>query len=389
MNYIKMNDNSSQLSLGNLFNAIRKETVSKNASLQSEIFCILFELKDIGDTTVNNYCTGYRAINSIYKEKYLRFKKKYEKDSSFFKNIILSLLSILDGYVYISNEYTFNEFLQLANNNKRLKNICISLYNISKNDVSVNNILVEHLYNYLQENNLYKFIIQILFFVILEKKQPIYEEDEMISTIQKSIYHTSISTNDINEFLNIKLITGSLGIRSIRELAKKGNPYACMEVGNLEFYGQIAGYPRYIESYNYYKNASDKKHPVATWFLGFMHYNGFVGNKSDEDYKIAWDYFNKAEKLGCIAAINSIGLAYLEGKVPSNVKKKDEEKAISYFKKAADKNYVYAFNNLGLIYEKQKNYNKAFEYYIQSANLKESWASNKIGNFYRLGLRSL
>ena len=121
MNYIKMNDNSSQLSLGNLFNAIRKETVSKNASLQSEIFCILFELKDIGDTTVNNYCTGYRAINSIYKEKYLRFKKKYEKDSSFFKNIILSLLSILDGYVYISNEYTFNEFLQLANNNKRLK----------------------------------------------------------------------------------------------------------------------------------------------------------------------------------------------------------------------------------------------------------------------------
>lgn len=79
MNYIKMNDNSSQLSLGNLFNAIKRETVSKNASLQSEIFCILFELKDIGDTTVNNYCTGYRAINTIYKEKYLNFKKKYEK----------------------------------------------------------------------------------------------------------------------------------------------------------------------------------------------------------------------------------------------------------------------------------------------------------------------
>ncbi len=389
MNYIKMNDNNSQLSLGNLFNAIKKETVSKNASLQSEIFCILFELKDIGDTTVNNYCTGYRAINTIYKEKYLSFKKKYEKDISFFKNIILSLLSILDGYIYTSNEYTFNEFLKLTNNNKRLKNICVNLYNISKNDVFVNNILVEHLYNYLQENNLYEFIIQILFFVILEKKQPIYQEDEMINTIQKSIYHTSISINDINEFLNVKLITGSLGIRSIRELANKGNPYACMEVGNLEFYGQIAGYPRYIESYNYYKIASKKRHPVATWFLGFMHYNGFVGNNSDEDYKIAWDYFNKAEKLGCIAAINSIGLAYLEGKVPSSVKKKDEEKAISYFKKAANKNYVYAFNNLGLIYEKKKNYNKAFEYYIQSANLKESWASNKIGNFYILGLRGL
>ncbi len=71
MNYIKMNDNNSQLSLGNLFNAIKKETVSKNASLQSEIFCILFELKDIGDTTVNNTKKIFLFLKILFFHYYL------------------------------------------------------------------------------------------------------------------------------------------------------------------------------------------------------------------------------------------------------------------------------------------------------------------------------
>jgi len=379
-----MNDNTSQLSLGNLFNIIKKEAVSRNAVLQSELFCILFELKDISDTTVNNYCTGYRAINSIYKEKYLSLQKRYKKNITIFKNIILSLLSILDGYVYINNEYTFEEFLQLANKHKRLKSVCIELYNISKNDNSVGPNFSKDLYINLQSNKLYEFIIQVLFFIILEKKQPIYMEDEVLSTIQTAVYNTTISSNEISEFLNMKLIEGALGIRGIRELAKKGNPYACMEIGNLEFYGQISGFPRYVESYHYYKIASDKNHPSATWFIGFMYYNGFIGNRSQEDYKSAWNYFVKSEKLNCIAALNSIGLAYLEGKVPG-IKEKDEKKAVEYFKKAADKNYVYAFNNLGSIYEKRKEYEKAFHLYLKSANLGQSWAANKIGDFYRLG----
>ena len=31
-------------------------------------------------------------------------------------------------------------------------------------------------------------------------------------------------------------------------------------------------------------------------------------------------------------------------------------------------------------------YDKAFEYYLRSANLEESWACNKIGEMYRLGI---
>ena len=53
---------------------------------------------------------------------------------------------------------------------------------------------------------------------------------------------------------------------------------------------------------------------------------------------------------------------------------------------AASKNYPYAYNNLGMIFEKEKNDNKAFKYYLKSAELEESWACNKVGEFYRLGI---
>lgn len=139
-----------------------------------------------------------------------------------------------------------------------------------------------------------------------------------------------------------------------------------------------------MESYNYYKTAASKNHPIANWFIGYMYYNGYVGNKSEEDYKMAWEYYLKAEKLGCIATINSIGLAYLEGSVPGHTQK-DKEKAIQYFEKAIKQNYVYAFNNLGLIYEKEEEYKKAFELYKKAADLGQSWAANRVGEFYRLG----
>ena len=47
---------------------------------------------------------------------------------------------------------------------------------------------------------------------------------------------------------------------------------------------------------------------------------------------------------------------------------------------------IYAYNNLGKIYENEKNYKKAFDCYIISADLGESWAANQIGEFYRKGI---
>ncbi len=46
---------------------------------------------------------------------------------------------------------------------------------------------------------------------------------------------------------------------------------------------------------------------------------------------------------------------------------------------AGRKGYVYSLNNLGKYYE-NKDFNKSYEYYLESANLNESWACNKVFN---------
>ena len=60
--FIKQNDGYNHLSLGNLFLTIKKYTKNKSGAIQTEIFCTLFNIDSITDTTVNNYFTGYRKI---------------------------------------------------------------------------------------------------------------------------------------------------------------------------------------------------------------------------------------------------------------------------------------------------------------------------------------
>ncbi len=77
--YIKLNNNNNHLSLGNLFTIIKKMSKNKSAAIQSELFCILFNIENISETTVNNYCTGLRSINSTYKQIYINYLKKIRK----------------------------------------------------------------------------------------------------------------------------------------------------------------------------------------------------------------------------------------------------------------------------------------------------------------------
>ena len=75
--YIKLNDNDNHLSWGNFTRIVKEYTVNKSSALQVEIFCTVFDTHLVGDTTVNNYCTGIRSINDEYKQKFLIYKKKY------------------------------------------------------------------------------------------------------------------------------------------------------------------------------------------------------------------------------------------------------------------------------------------------------------------------
>jgi len=366
--YIKLNDNDNHLSLGNLFRIIKDNAQIKNAALQLELFCAVFDVQDINESTVNNYCTGYRAINDKYKQFYLSLKNKDED----LKKIILKLLSIIEGVVYKETET-----IDSINKNKILETICLELFSVAKNDISVSSELEKSLNSNLLNKNLYEFICSVLSFVILEKKQPIYEDNLLRLTIEDIINKTYLSINDVSEFLKVSLLEASLSVRSLKTLAKKENAIACFQLGTLEFHGNVVGHPRYITAYNYFETAARKNHPAANWILGYIHSREYPGiEKSDE---LAWDYFKKAEALGSIAALNSLGLYYLN-------KKSDIEKSTEYFKAAAESDYVYGYTNLGLIYEKDKKYSEAFEKFLKAASLGESWACNKVGECYRLGI---
>ena len=96
--YIKMNDMYSYLSLGNVILTIKNASKNKTSAIQSEVFCAIFDIEDVNETTVNNYCTGYRAIGNDYVQKYIELEAKYKKDKTVFKNIVKNILNIIEEY---------------------------------------------------------------------------------------------------------------------------------------------------------------------------------------------------------------------------------------------------------------------------------------------------
>lgn len=378
--FIRLNINDNYLSLGNVFRIIKEEANNTNMFLQSDLFAIIFNTYNIADSTVNNYCTGFRAINPKYRSYFKEIENKFEQDKTVLVSTVGKILELIEGKEIKADNVTIDQI----NENFKLKHICNRLYNISKNDSDVSIILSNELYKNLEENNLYDFMAQVLFYVILDKKQPIYINEQLNDIVEKSIYDTNISFNDIQEFIDIQLNSGILSIRGIKELAKKNNPFACFEIASMEFYGIITGKKRYEEAYKYYKIAAEYNHPVANWAIGYLYYEGYIGNKSKRNLYLAFKYFNKARKLKCSNAFNSFGLIILNGNMPHI--KKNRDKAIEMFKKAKSLGNIYAYNNLGKICEDEKDYKKAFDYYLVSADSGESWAANKIGDFYRKGV---
>ena len=376
--YIKLNIDDNHLSWGNFTRITKEYTTNKTSALQVEIFCTIFDIPYIGDTTVNNYCTGIRGINDEYKQKYLIYKKKYNNNKNILLDTIINLLTIIEG-----NIITTNDKLTYINNNLILKNICQKLYNISKNDKTVHKSLTNLLGTLIKNNNLYEFICNTLFFIILDKKQPIYEENIKKEIIETLLSNTDISSIELEEYLNLKFTEGVNYTYSLNNLVKEGNTYALYEMGINEYKGYIKGYPRYNISYKYFEEASKKNHPSSFYIMSKMYYNQLIGSYTNEELELAYNYLNKAIELGSIPAINQMGLLYSNGIYPV---KKNINKAIEYFKKASTFNYAYAFNNLGKIYENKNNYKEAITYYEKSASLGESWALNKLGEFYRQGI---
>ncbi len=368
--YVKLNDNYSHLALGNIINTIKDVSKNKSSAIQSEVFCAIFNLDYINESTVNNYCIGSRSIGNDYKQIYINLKKKYQNDKDTFIDIIDNILSLTEGTIYdIKN-------INLINNNSSLKNICHTLYNISKNDFYVPLDILHKFKDLLEKEQYYELFSELLIYAILDSKQPLYEDEKIKNTVETLLENTDISVNDLQDFLILELNEGISFSHSLIKLASIGNPYACYHLAVMEYRGEFSGTPRYDKAYEYFKIAELHNHPSSCWMIGNMIMQNKIGN---QDYKEAIKYFEKAKDLGSVAAINSLGICYQKGLGVS----KNEQKALEYFEEAVKKNYAYAYNNLGKYYEDEKDYEKAKEYFIKSANLKESYACNKMGEFKR------
>ena len=370
-NYIKLNIDDNHLSFGNLCRLIKTLSKNKSSAMQGEVFSILFNTDIVNDTTVNNYCVGVRGINDTYKQIYLNYRKKYEKDKEILKPTITRIISIMDGIIQLDNID--------INKSTSLKLLCNKLYNISKNDKSCTEEFTNRLHDLLEDNNLLQTFSEILFFCILDKKQPIYESELKVEIIETVLNDTNISASDLQKYLNIKLSEEVNFNMNLKKLSEAGNAYACFELGLQEFRGYYAGYPRYMEALKYFKEASKSNHGQSYYMIARLYYEKFIGNHEEKEMEYAWDCLNKSIKLGCVAAINLKGLFYLRGILPVN---KDLKLAKKYFEEAASKEYSYAYNNLGLMLEKT-DYEKAVEYYKKSAELGDAWGLNRLGEYYR------
>ncbi len=363
-NYVKMNENKNYLSLGNMFNIIKKISVSPRSAMQSEIFCSLFNISEINNTTVNNYCIGYRAIGIEYKNIFASLKEEYENNKYVFIDAVYSLMNIMDEKIYKEKS------ISLINKNKNIKILCEELYKISKNDEHVSSKFRNKINTYMKDKNYYDAIVELILYTVLENIQPIYVQNIKVS----------INKRELEEYLSVKLYQGISYITSLQELSKKNNMYANAELGSLEYSGLVSGEVDYKKSYEYYLRATSKNHPKAFLMVAYLILEGKVGNIED-DFNIAWQYLKRAVNLGSAAAYNTMGNCYLKGLTPD--KKKDIENAKKYFLESGELGYAYAYNNLGIICETEGNKEEALKYYKISADLGESWALNKVGEHYR------
>ncbi len=375
--YIKMNNDNKQLSYGNLSKLIKQNSKNKNSALQTEIFCIIFGIENINDTTVNNYCIGIRTIHSDYKQIYLAHQKKYNKNKNVLLEIITNIYYLLNGNITEKKE----EKLQIneINNNNEIINISKELFAIAKNDSGVTTNFINKLNYYIKEKNYFQLLTEILFYVILEKKQPVSENDFNKSIIENMLINTTIPPKDLENYLKLKFTDGINYDFKLNNLANENNAYACFELGMSEYKGYKLGKPRYDISLKYFFEAAKFDHPAACYMIANIFINKYGETSNKKELKKAYEFLEKSITLGNIAAINTKGIMYLNGTYPLE---KDEVKAEELFKEAMKYDYAFAYNNLGKLEEAKNNYKKAYSYYLLSANLGESWAANKIGKYY-------
>jgi TPR repeat protein len=140
----------------------------------------------------------------------------------------------------------------------------------------------------------------------------------------------------------------------------------------------------YEKSWDYFHDAAELGNTKALLFMGWMHSHGLGATK---DYKIANEYYKKAEenKVALGSAYYDMGKIYFYGQGIE----KDPQMALGYFSKASNLGNADAQYSLGYMYANgisvNQNYQEAFQWFYKAAQQKNTKAYVYLGYMYLNG----
>lgn len=126
----------------------------------------------------------------------------------------------------------------------------------------------------------------------------------------------------------------------------------------------------YLEASKYLKNAADKGHTQAQYFLGVIYENGY-GTEADSELALRW--WRLAAGGGDVKALHNIGVLFYEGREKI---KRNYQEAYKWWSLAAEKDYALSANNLGFMRYRRgkgvkKDILKAIDYFNSTEGSKE------------------
>lgn len=130
----------------------------------------------------------------------------------------------------------------------------------------------------------------------------------------------------------------------------------------------------------WFEQAAEKENLKALDALGVFY---FSGCNAGQDYKKAEEYYILANQKGSLQAKANLGELYREGGYGIE---QDYDKALKWYQLAIKDNPYRAYNGLASLYIDQEDYDEAYKYLVEAADLDNPEAQYNLGVMYDRGV---
>ncbi len=175
------------------------------------------------------------------------------------------------------------------------------------------------------------------------------------------------------------LANQNINIKMLQERARDGDSNAQVTLGYYYYSGQyVKANPQ--KAFELFKEAAKSGNKAAYGNLGVFYQLGL--NNVKPDYKKALQYFTLAANNGYPVFWSYIGIMYQKGQGVE----KDINKAFKYELMSANANVAIGQFNLANLYASLKQFDKAYYWYLRSANNDFIKSIRKLAFYYEFGV---